>query len=48
MKFQCRYCKIEWVIELDGHGFERIFELQAQECYVTRRGVCHELRAVIE
>ena len=49
MKFICRYCKVGWEIEItDPKGFDRIFEIQQQECFITRRGVCHELKAVIE
>ena len=49
MMFICRYCKVGWEIEVDDpKGFERIFEIQQQECFITRRGICHELKAVIE
>jgi len=42
MRFFCRYCGIHW----DLTEFSEIEAIQATQCYITVRGVCHELKAV--
>jgi len=42
MKLQCKYCKIVFICET----FEQVGQVQTTQCYVTREGLTHDLKAV--
>jgi hypothetical protein len=42
MRFFCRYCGIHWELT----EFQEIEDIQATQCYITVKGVTHDLKAV--
>lgn len=40
--FECKYCKIHWQIK----DFQEIEKVQSEQCYITRKGINHDLRWV--
>jgi len=42
MKLQCRFCKIIFTCE----SFEQVAMIQTQDCFITRMGIKHELKAI--
>lgn len=42
MKLRCRFCKIVFTCE----SFEQVAMIQNEQCFITRRGIHHELKAV--
>ena len=42
MKLQCRFCKIGF----DCETFEQVAMIQNQQCFITREGIKHELKAI--
>ena len=44
MKLECRFCKIQFICE----SFEQIAMVQNEDCYITRIGIKHDLRAIKE
>lgn len=43
MKLECRFCKIIFICET----FEQVAQVQTEDCYITRTGIKHELKALI-
>ena len=39
---RCRYCKIQFECE----SFEQVAMIQNEQCYITKRGVNHQLVGV--
>ena len=44
MEFECKYCKIRWTID----HFNQLKKVQSEQCYITMKGINHELKAVIK
>lgn len=44
MKLFCKYCKIQF----ECSTFEQVASIQNAQCYITRDGITHDLRAVVE
>ena len=44
MNFKCKYCQLRFEIE----HFQEIVKVNNTQCYVTRKGVNHDLKAVFE
>jgi len=42
-KMRCRYCKIVFECET----FEQVAMIQNEQCYITRKGINHQLVGVI-
>jgi len=42
MKLRCTYCKIIF----DCPDFERVADIQTQQCFITRAGVTHKLSEI--
>ena len=43
MRFKCKYCKLVWHIT----EFRELVEVQSWDCFVTLRGIKHELQAIL-
>lgn len=42
MKLRCTFCKIIF----DCPDWERVADIQGQQCFITRRGITHKLAEV--
>ncbi len=42
MKFKCKYCKIVF----NCSTFEEIEKHKKTQCFITRKGVTHDLKAI--
>ena len=46
MKFECKFCRLQWDLSLDGSGFDEVQRIQLLQCPLTIRNVGHSLRAL--